>query len=205
VVAPEITDAVEARRLAALEADAHRRTRLCLRRVGDGTTQISGLLPDAAATRLAGYLEAFTNPRRTSAEDHSPDPLTRPAYPRRLGQAFCQLLESLDPTRLPLHRGHATTVAVTIPLAGLLSDLATADLAGGLVAGNDDDPAGGRITAAHARRLACGAGILPAVLGGDSELLDLGRARRLFTPAQRKALRLRDRECRAEGCTIPAP
>jgi predicted restriction endonuclease len=26
----------------------------------------------------------------------------------------------------------------------------------------------------------------------------------LFSPAQRKALRLRDRECRVEGCTVPA-
>jgi hypothetical protein len=42
------------------------------------------------------------------------------------------------------------------------------------------------------------------VLGGRSEPLDLGRSRRLFSPAQRKALRLCDKECRAEGCTVPA-
>jgi hypothetical protein len=52
--------------------------------------------------------------------------------------------------------------------------------------------------------LACTAQIVPAVLGGDSEILDLGRTRRLFSPAQRKALRLRDQRCRGEGCTIPA-
>ena len=40
--------------------------------------------------------------------------------------------------------------------------------------------------------------------GRESEVLDLGRARRLFTPAQRKALALRDRRCRAEGCDIPS-
>ncbi|PWN00827.1 HNH endonuclease, partial [Nocardioides silvaticus] len=34
--------------------------------------------------------------------------------------------------------------------------------------------------------------------------LDLGRTRRLFSPAQRKAMRWRDQHCRAEGCTIPA-
>ena len=42
------------------------------------------------------------------------------------------------------------------------------------------------------------------VLGGKSEVLDLGRASRLFKPAQRKAMIIRDKECRAEGCTIPA-
>ena len=42
------------------------------------------------------------------------------------------------------------------------------------------------------------------VLGGKSEVLDQGRARRLFTAAQRKALAVRDQGCRAEGCDIPA-
>ncbi|MFD1249581.1 HNH endonuclease signature motif containing protein [Nocardioides ginsengisoli] len=42
------------------------------------------------------------------------------------------------------------------------------------------------------------------MLGGRGEVLDLGRGRRLFSRAQRRALRLRDRGCRAEGCTIPA-
>ena len=65
------------------------------------------------------------------------------------------------------------------------------------------DLTGDRITAAQARRLACTAKILPAVLGGESLPLDLGRTRRLFSPAQRKALLIRDRTCRAEGCDIP--
>ncbi|MEZ5094192.1 DUF222 domain-containing protein [Nocardioides sp.] len=206
VVAPEIAEAAEARRLAALEDEAHRRTRLSLRRVGDGTTRLSGLLPDAAATRLATYLEAFTNPRKTDQRTgESRDPLARRHYPRRLGEAFCQLMETLDPARLPLHGGDATTLVVTIPFQGLLDDLAVADLTGGQLPGDDPVTPGDRITAAQARRLACTAQIIPVVLGGESEILDLGRSRRLFTAAQRKALRLRDRGCRAEGCTIPAP
>jgi Domain of unknown function DUF222. len=32
------------------------------------------------------------------------------------------------------------------------------------------------------RRIACDATIIPVVLGTDSEVLDVGRARRLFTP-----------------------
>jgi hypothetical protein len=68
VVAPQIADAAEARALARLEEKAHRATRLAFHRVGDGTTRITGLLPDLAATRLVTYLEAFTNPRK----DHRP-------------------------------------------------------------------------------------------------------------------------------------
>jgi hypothetical protein len=198
VVAPEIADEAEARRLAELEAGAHRKTRLHLRRRGDGTTRIGGILPDAVATRLATYLEAFTNPRKSHTAG---DPLDRLPYPRRLGEAFCQFLEVLDPDRLPLHGGDATTMIVTIDLSTLRAELGIAELLGaGTVPGSDDPPL---ITAADSRRLACTANIVPAVLGGDSEVLDLGRLSRLFSAAQRKALLLRDRECRAEGCDIP--
>ena len=60
------------------------------------------------------------------------------------------------------------------------------------------------ISAAEARRMACDAQILPAVLGGDSQVLDLGRARRLFTGPIRRALILRDRGCGFPGCDRPA-
>ena len=138
----------------------------------------------------------------TGTREPAGDPVARLAYPKRMGQAFVQLLETLDPTRLPIHGGDATTLVVTIDLDALKADLATADLIGaGLVPG--DDLTGDQITAAQARRLACTAKILPVVLGGDSLPLDLGRTRRLYTPAQRKALLVRDRTCRGEGCDVP--
>ncbi|MCY4726862.1 DUF222 domain-containing protein [Nocardioides sp. STR2] len=205
VVAPEIAEAAEAARLADLETQAEDHTRLTMRRLGDGTTRISSRVPDAAATRLATYLEAFTNPRVAGDRNTPPagDPVARLAYPKRMGRAFVQLLESLDPTRLPVHGGDATTVVVTIDLDALRADLATADLIGaGLVPG--DDLTGDRITAAHARRLACTAKILPVVLGGDSLPLDLGRTRRLFNAKQRLAMAVRDKTCRGEGCDVPA-
>jgi hypothetical protein len=209
VVAPDLVDEAEGRRLAALEAEGRRRTRLTLRRLGDGTTRLSGRLPDAAATRFATYLEAYANPRRDAAiEDEDPafDPVPRLPYPRRLGVAFCQLIETLDPKRLPVHGGDATTVIVTIPFETLTAEVGAADLLGTSTVPSDahaDSCAGEMITASQARRLACNARIIPAVLGGDSEILDLGRAQRLFTAAQRRAMLLRDRTCRAAGCDIP--
>ena len=41
------------------------------------------------------------------------------------------------------------------------------------------------ISASQARRLACEARIIPAVLDGNSQVLDLGRTRRFHNPAQR--------------------
>jgi len=59
------------------------------------------------------------------------------------------------------------------------------------------------ISAGTARRLAAEAGIIPMVLGGDSEVLDLGKTRRLFSKAQRIALAERDDGCAATDCTRP--
>ena len=191
VVAPEVGEAAEARALEAEERRAAARTTLSLTPCGDGTTRIRGRMPDAAAHRLATYLDAFTSPRQGgSAAGGAPGPVER-----RRGQAFCALLEHLDPARLPAHGGDATTVMVTMTLDQLRSELAAA----GLISSDDQ-----RLSAGAARRLACNAGIIPVVLGGTSEVLDLGRTSRLFNRAQRKALRIRDRRCRARGCTAPA-
>jgi hypothetical protein len=111
----------------------------------------------------------------------------------RLGRAFCSLLEHWDPHRLPIHGGAATTIMVTLDLDALRTEV-------GIALTDAGEP----ITAAEARRLACTAGIIPAVLGTDSQPLDLGRTTRLFTAAQRTAMALRDQTCRAEGCQIPA-
>ena len=53
------------------------------------------------------------------------------------------------------------------------------------------------------RRLACDAGIVAAVLGSAGEVLDLGRTARTASPAQRRALALRDRGCAFPGCDRP--
>lgn len=60
------------------------------------------------------------------------------------------------------------------------------------------------LTPATVRRLACEADVIPAVLGTDSEVLDLGRTRRLVPPALRLAAWLRDAGCTWPGCTVPA-
>ncbi len=51
------------------------------------------------------------------------------------------------------------------------------------------------ITAEQARRLACDSRIIPAVLGSNGEILDLGRETRTATRAQRRALAARDGGC----------
>jgi uncharacterized membrane protein YgcG len=52
------------------------------------------------------------------------------------------------------------------------------------------------------RRLACNAGVIPVVLGGDGVVLDVGRVRRLATHAQRVALRAMYATCSVPGCGV---
>lgn len=193
VVAPEVGEDHERRQLEDEERRAREATRLTTQSHGDGTTTVRIRMPDASADRLTTYLHAWTKPRRPDGSPGRTDATSESPYPVRLGQAFCALLEHLDPARLPTHGGTATTVLVTIPLDRLLSDLGVA------TTGSD-----GRITTAQTRRLACTANLVPVVLGGTSEILDVGRAQRLFTAAQRRALAVRDQRCRAVGCDVPA-
>ena len=207
--APEIAEEAENERLLAAERRANAATRLHLRRRGDGSTDIHARVPDRAAGRLGAYLNAFTAPRRRHLQDQETvetpfGPLTPAAedefanlpLARQRGIAFVALLESVLSGDLPRHGGKATSVSVVIPWETLRQDL---DEAGIVVTSTGD-----RITMGEGRRLACQAGILPAVMGGESEVLDLGRESRLFKPHQRKAMNLRDKECTTVGCSVPA-
>jgi hypothetical protein len=187
---------------------AYEATRLSLRQRGDGTTRISGVIPDSLAARLKTCLSAFSSPRHDAATNNTGsadtatepvedsrylDPVTGKRLPgdRVLGEALCAFIEAADPTRIPMQGGAATTIIVTMDLEKLRAGIGAGTMAGE------------RIPASEVRRLACQAGIIPAVLGGKSEVLDLGRTRRLHSPAQRKAIAIRHRTCIVEGCTVP--
>ena len=83
------------------------------------------------------------------------------------------------------------TVVVRMNLDALESGVGQATIDG------TDHP----IPAGEVRRMAATLQIIPVVLGGNSEILDLGRAVRLFTPAQKHAITERDGGC--VGCGAP--
>jgi len=71
--------------------------------------------------------------------------------------------------------------------------------AGGICELSDGTP----LPVATVRQMACEADIIPVVLGGHGEVLDVGRARRLATPAQRVALTAMYSTCPEPGCDHP--
>lgn len=90
----------------------------------------------------------------------------------------------------------STALYVTIGLQSLLTGIGAGEVIGSRAAGTFLSPA-------QVRGLACDAEIIPTVLGSQSQILDQGRATRLFDPAQRRALWHRDRGCTYPGCSAP--
>ena len=74
-----------------------------------------------------------------------------------LGQAFVEMISRYPAEQLPHSGGINATVVVTMSLQTLLGGLGSADLL-----------TGHQLSPGEARRLACEAGIVPVVLGGDS-------------------------------------
>ncbi len=116
---------------------------------------------------------------------------------------------------LPATGGLRPQIMATIDYRDLLQRLGgTGTLGGGAAlpnfgAGSLNQGTGslmftGPITASTVRKLACDADIIPVVLGGDGQVLDIGRASRVFPPHIRKALVARDQGCAFPQCTIPA-
>ncbi|WP_265442561.1 HNH endonuclease signature motif containing protein [Flexivirga meconopsidis] len=88
--------------------------------------------------------------------------------------------------------GSAATVLLTMNLAALTEGI-----------GGATTPAGDVLDAGAARRAACDAELIPAVLGGPSQPLDVGRRERLVTKGLRAAVLIRDGGCTFPGCDRP--
>ena len=106
--------------------------------------------------------------------------------------AACRIALSTD--RLPAAGGHRPQVMVTISYTDLVGEM---ERAGHAVFGQ-------QMSARSIRTLACDADIIPMVLGGQGQILDIGRAQRLFPARLRRALVARDRGCAFPDCSIPA-
>ena len=159
----------------------------------DGHGKVHGrfTLPTLQAAELKKMLLALAAPKHLAATD-GPGVERRPG-PERMGRAFMELIDRISAKDLPKVARSDATIVVTIDLDTLTGRLQKAGIL----------DTGEQISANAARRLACTARIIPVVLGGDSEVLDLGRARRFFTRAQTTAMSLRDEGCVAEGCDWP--
>ncbi len=186
VAAPEKVDAEEARRLEDEEAAARAAASFTMSDDGHGKCHGRFTISSLHGSMLRKALMAIAAPARHP--DRPADLLTK----HKIGLAFMEYIETRPESTVPTAGGCAATVVVTIELDTLMGGLKAAGLCDGT-----------RISAGEARRMACLAGVIPVVLGGKSEPLDVGRKRRFHTRAQRIAMGVRDGGCTAEGCDRP--
>ena len=116
---------------------------------------------------------------------------------RRRGEALVTLVRRAVAAGGDAPSSQKAMVVVTVDLQTLRSGLTGAGEAFG------GTEAGTLLAPETVRRLACDAGVLPAVFGEGGEVVDLGRMRRLFTAGQVRRLWLRDRCCTYPGCDVP--
>ncbi|HEY5783995.1 MAG TPA: DUF222 domain-containing protein [Microlunatus sp.] len=164
-------------------------------------TQISLQAPRSDDDSFTGTPDSHTDsdgdggPTASAATSHDDEP--PPADRRTTGQKRIDALSDLialayRSAQLPDHGGDTTQITVTVPY-----DVLTGELGPGML----DN--GQSLTPETVRRMCCTARILPAVLGGHGQVLDVGRARRLISGGVRQALAVRDGGCAFPGCDRP--
>ncbi|MEV0456944.1 HNH endonuclease signature motif containing protein [Catellatospora methionotrophica] len=216
-VAPDAAEEHERETLAAQEDRAHTTRTFTLTPDRTGRVRVTGWLDTESAAVIAAALDPLTRPGAfaparpspstsgdaggLSSADGSAHADTRtPGCVRDLrtaGQRRADALTEicrrvLASAELPENGGDRPQLVVTVDYDGLARRTG---------AGLLDN--GATLTPDTVRRIACDAQVIPAVLGGDGQLLDLGRTRRLITGALRRALVLRDHGCAFPGCDRP--
>lgn len=116
---------------------------------------------------------------------------------QRRGQALLELVRRA----VTAGRGVGVNPKAQLVITMDFDALASGARGAGVTLGGSD--AGTYLAPETVRRIACDASVVPMVLGSEGEILDQGRAVRLFTPAQQRRLWLRDGGCTYPGCDMP--
>jgi hypothetical protein len=149
----------------------------------DGMVLVRGRLSAEAAAIVRSALSPLEKPQ--------------PKDPRSAGKRRADALvelarRALNSGTLPTEGGKRPHIGFTVDLDDLRQETGIVDL-----------DWGGTVSMATARRICCDADIVPIVMKGRSEPLDVGRAQRLVTAPIRNALIARDRGCAMPGCDRP--
>jgi hypothetical protein len=157
--------------------------------LANGMIAISGQLDPEAGTVLSAALDPLTAPNPSGA-DGGRDPRTPD---RRRAEALIELARRATAAGGAAPATSKAQIVVTIRY----------DRLAGAVRGAGTTLAGQVLSPQTVRKLACDASIIPMVLGSQGQPLDVGRTKRLVTPALLAALWARDKGCTYPGCGRP--
>lgn len=176
--------------LEATEEDAaarRARRRLHVSAVG-GMVYLDGVLDPIAGQTVITALDALTDPGNLDPDDDR-------TAPQRRADALTGLChEYLSGSDRPIQGNERPHVMVYVSIDALEGRV-------GRPCELDD---AGVVTPESARRLACDAKVSRIITDGESQILDVGRATRVWPAGIRKAIVARDRGCVIPGCGAPA-
>jgi hypothetical protein len=156
---------------------------LTLTTADDGVVLVQGLLDKVGGAALRTALEPLAK-RAGKYDDRKLD--------RRLADALVDLsMHALDNGLVP-QRTHLQVTSSLETLLGL-SEAPAAEMEFSLP-----------ISAKAVERLACDCSVTRILLDSESMVIDVGRAKRVVSGPQSKALKVRDRGCTWPGCDRPA-
>ncbi|WP_308796879.1 HNH endonuclease [Agromyces silvae] len=175
----------------------HQERSLIFREGADGVFQVRGRLDPMTAAPIKAALGAMVSDalRRSGSGSSSRANAViedRRSIPQIQADALAELARHALGCQAAPGSVPATTIVVRMSLDALRDGVGVAEIDG------IDRP----LAAGTVRKLAADAELVPAVLGGDSVPLDLGRGTRLFSRSQRLALMERDGGCASCGANI---
>ena len=151
----------------------------------DGMVHLTAKLDAVTAAPIRTVIDQMVTLQFRKRRDQDPqDPDKRTPGQMRADALFDLSRHALGCTEME-KSGVRTSLVVRVGLDDLNTGAGV-----GTIDGTDTPVSVGEL-----RRVAGDAGVIPAVLGGNSEVLDLGTMQRRFTPAQRMALLERDGGC----------
>jgi len=170
------------------EPDPTEGRRLTMSAHADGSVTGRFDLDAVGGEKVRTTLEAVVQAHRPAGDERT--------RAQRQADALVQLADNqLAAGQLPVMRTVKPHVVVTLDADDLAAE--------GTGPGTAATGFGTAISAARARWLACDSEVSRIVMGPDGTPLDVGRAHRVVTPALRRAVVARDRECVFAGCGAP--
>src|SRR4051795_5561687 len=210
----QLREVLDPDRVQDLSEDSYTRRRACHRVDEFGMFDFRFVLDPATGVQVAAALEAAAAPRPagTAVDEHGQQVEVRDdrSAAQRLADAFVELVTGPG-------AGDAAVVAVTATLEQVAeAESRTEDHPQGApvpewaagrarasLGGTDAPRPAGSLDPSVLARLACDSPLYRVLLGPSGSVLDVGHAKRLATPAQRKALAVRDGGCVVPGCGKP--
>uniref|UniRef100_UPI0025E04EC3 HNH endonuclease n=1 Tax=Demequina sp. TaxID=2050685 RepID=UPI0025E04EC3 len=150
----------------------------------DGMVRVTARLDPASAAPVTAWLDAQTKDAYQRRREQDPAMADVRSRGQIQADAFVMLFNHGLDCEAPTS-GVKTVVVVRLDAQAMRDGLGFGEC----------EQTAAPISAGRLRRMAVDAGILPLTLGGESEVLDVGREKRLFTKPQRHALVERDGGC----------